>query len=140
MRTARLLFLYLFFSISIACSSNPRPQTTPQSPEEAKPPNPITLRVFPPFSVAMLDGATVKVTFRIERHPDNRRYYIVWSDKVSELGRSGKALNGENEQAVFNPIFLARLYEGQYEVRLVLTRIENGEEKQYIAIERFQVY
>lgn len=138
MKLARSLSLFLLFSTSIACSSNPKPQVNPLSPEE-KLPEPITLRVFPPTSFAGVSGATVWIDYRIARHPDNRSYFINWGDEGGEWGGTGRSLEGDEEPYVFPRIFVQYLYEGRYEVRLTLKRIENGRAKEYRAIAKFSV-
>ena len=138
MRTARLLFLYLFFSISIACSSNPKPQTNPLSPE-GKPPEPITLKVYPLNSFEGTNGATVWVDYKIARHPGNRSYFINWGDELGELGGTGRSLDGDKEPYTFPRMFVQYLYQGRYEIRLILIQIEDGRAKEYRASEKFSV-
>jgi len=135
MKLARSLSLFLLFSISTACSSNPKPQVGP----EEKPPEPITLKVYPTNSFAGTNGTTIRIEYRIAPHPGNRSYWISWSDEGGEWGGTGRSLDGDNEPYVFPQVFVSYLYAGQYEVRLILTRIENGKEKEYRAIQKFTV-
>lgn len=134
---SKLFLLVLLFAIG--CSSNPKPQVTPLSPEE-KPPEPVTLRVFPPNSLAGISGATIWIDYKITRHPDNRNYMVKWGDEGGEWGGTGRNLDGDNEPYTFPRIFVADLYAGQYEVRLTLIRIENGREKEYRALAKFSVH
>ena len=136
--SARLLFLCSFFSISIACSSNPKPQMNPLSPEE-RPPEPVTLKVYPLTSFEGTNGATVWIDYKIARHPDNRIYFISWGDELGELGGTGRNLDGDKEPYTFPRIFIQYLYQGRYEIRLTLTRIENGRAKEYRASAKFSV-
>ena len=92
------------------------------------------------MSAAGPRGATVQIAYTIARHPDNRRYYISWGDEYGPWGGKGESLNGTNAQVVFPHIFIDRLYEGNYTVVLQLTRIENGEEKEFVALARFSVH
>lgn len=140
MKLARSVPLFLLFSISIACSLNPKPQVTPGYYKEESPPEPVTLRVYPPFSPAGAKGATVSVVYAIARHPDNKSYWLFWSDEIGEVGGKGKSLEGENELYTFPQILVDKLYRGDYTVVLILTRIENGVEKKYRAIAKFSVY
>lgn len=136
MKLARSLSLFLLFSISTACSSNPKPQVAP----EEKPPEPVFLKIYPPNSLAGINGATIWIDYRIYPHPDNRSYMVRWGDEGGEWGGTGRSLEGENEPYVFPRVWVERLYEGQYEVRLTLTRVENGREKEYRALAKFSVH
>ena len=138
MKLARSLSLLLLFSISTACSSNPDPQVNPQTPEE-KPPEPITLKVTPQISMAGFQGATIRIDYRIARHPDNRSYRLTVGDEGSEIYGHERSLDGERERVQFNPIFIDNLYEGSYKAVLTLTRSEGGVEKKYIATKTFSV-
>lgn len=140
MKLARSLSLFLLFSISIGCSSNPKPQVFPLSPTEEKPPEPIILRIFPLTSLAGINGATVWIDYRIARHPDNRSYWISWSDEGGEWGGMGRSMEGESEPYIFPRIFVDNLYEGNYTVVLILTRIENSRGKEYKALAKFSVH
>ncbi|MBI2068909.1 MAG: hypothetical protein HYT67_02310 [Candidatus Yanofskybacteria bacterium] len=134
---AKLLLLLLLFTIG--CSSNPKLQVTPRSPGEEKPPEPVALKVFPLISFAGISEVTIRIDYRIAPHPGNRSYWISWSDEGGEWGGTGRSLDGDNEPYVFPQVFVSYLYAGQYEIRLTLTRIENGKEKEYRAIQKFTV-
>ena len=138
MKLARSLSLFLLFSISIACGSNPEPQVDPQSPEE-RPPEPATIQASPSHSLAGISGATVRITYRIPRHPDNRRFRISWGDEGGEWGATEKSLDGENSPVAFDPFSIHYLGPGSYTVTLTLIRIENGKEKEYREIQKFTV-
>ena len=140
MKLAELLSLFLLFLILIACSSNPKPRVTPETHKEESPPEPVTLKIYPPSSVAGARGATVSISYTIARHPGNRSFWLSWSDEISEMGGKGQSLAGANETYAFPPILINNLYQGDYTVRLTLTRVENGEEKKHITIAIFSIY
>lgn len=128
--TSRAVFLVAMLFLTTACASNPKPQTVPGMPKEVKPPEPATISVYPGISAAGIKGATVRVEYRIERHPDNRSFYMNWADESGDWGGTGRSLDGENSEAAFNPIFLDRLYPGNYTVTLTLVRSENGKRRE----------
>ena len=99
----RLKALSVALLFAIGCGSNPKPQVTPQIPEE-KQPEPATIRVFPTHTLAAgVSGATVRVTYRIPRHLDNRRFRISWRDEGGEWGSTEKSLDGVDSPIAFNP-------------------------------------
>ncbi len=134
----RLISAFAFLLFSIACSSNLRPQITPQVIQEY-PPKPVTLKIYPEMSLAGFKGATVRVEYRIARSPDNRSYSISWGDGGGQWGGTGKSLDGNDEPYVFPEIWIKELFEGQYEVCLTVVRIENGQEKEYHTVKKFFV-
>ena len=133
MKLARLLSLFLLFSIS--CSSNPKPQMAP----EEKPPEPTTIQASPSHALAGVVGATVRITYRIPRHPDNRRFRISWGDEGGEWGATEKSLDGADSPVAFDPFYINYLEPGSYTVTLTLIRSENGRERTYRAVARFTV-
>ena len=135
MKLVRSLSLFLLFSISTACGSNPKPQVDPQAPEE-KPPEPIVLRVYPEVCLAQCD---IRIEWRIPRNPNNRNYEIVLKEDTIEISRHSKSLDGENETAAFPPIYIRGLYGGEYSVEAILTRIEGGQEKEYRSVKKVKV-
>ena len=132
-----------FFGISIlliaifGCASNPKPRTTPEQPNEQLPE--LVVKVYPTLTSAGFSGATVRIEYRILPLRGNRSYRISWADEGGEWGAKGRDLDGENEPYVFPQIFVDRLFEGQYIVRLIVTRMENEEEKKYTASQKFSV-
>jgi hypothetical protein len=76
----RALFPLTALLFITACASNPKPQTAPGLQEE-KPPEKATINVYPRNSVAGIRGTTVRIEFRIERHPDNRSFLLEWGDE-----------------------------------------------------------
>lgn len=130
------LLLVAMLLFAIACASNPKPQTSPGQPE-SKPES--IIKVTPQISMAGLGGATVVIEYRIARHPDNRAYSVSWKDGGGPLGATGRSLNGENEPYVFPRIMVDHLHADDYEAKLTVMRIENGQEKEYTTSQRFTV-
>ncbi len=132
-----------FFGISVlllaifGCASNPKSQTDPKQPEE-RPPE-LVVKVYPTLTSAGISGATVRIEYRILPLPGNRSYRISWADEGGEWGAKGRDLDGENEPYIFPWIFVGNLFEGQYTVRLVVIRVENGEDKEHTVSQRFTV-
>lgn len=126
----------LLLTIS-GCASNPKPQITPKQPEE-RPPE-LVLKVYPTNLLAGISGATVRIEYRILPLSGNKSYRISWADEGGEWGAKGRDLDGENEPYVFPWIFVDRLSEGQYTVRLIVIRVERGEEKTHTISQNFTV-
>ena len=132
-----------FFGISVlllaisGCASNPKSQTDPKQPEE-RPPE-LVVKVYPTLTSAGISGATVRIEYRILPLPGNRSYRISWADEGGEWGAKRRDLDGENEPYIFPQIFVGNLFEGQYIVRLIVTREESGKEKEYTASQKFSV-
>lgn len=62
----------------------------------------ITLSIYPKVAVASSQKrATIRVEWRIPRHPDNRRWAFGYQSDNGEASSSQASMNGENEQAVF---------------------------------------
>ncbi len=136
MKEKGLLLLAVFCAIS-ACASNPRLNSVPQ---EEKPPEPVSISVYPLNSVGGPFGATVWIDYRIAPNPDNRSYIIEWEDEAGPWGGQGKSLDGANEPYTFPRIFVERLTSGVYKVVLKVSRIERGKTKIYRAEKTFIVH
>lgn len=105
------------------------------APEE-KPPEPIVLRVYPEVCLA---PCSIRIEWRIPRHSNNRNYAIVLKEDAIEINSHSKSMDGENERAAFSPIYIEGLGGGEYSVEAVLTRIENGKEKEYKSVKKIRV-
>lgn len=146
-------FFVAMLLLTTACASNPRPQTAPQSPTEfldgyarqettpgeERPPEPVTIGVFPTNSLAGISGATVRISYRIPRHPDNRRFRISWGDEGGEWGATEKSLDGADSPIAFDPFYINYLEPGSYTVTLTLIRMGEGGERTHRAVARFTV-
>lgn len=94
------------------------------------------VKAYPKISLAQIsDGATVRITVHIPKNKDNRYRIVIWADSFSELGRSEKTMDGENEVATYQ-FYLEHLGDGHYVVTLVVFDKNN---KEHRATDTFQV-
>lgn len=99
----------------------------------------VSINVTPLVSFVINDQRVyLRVTIRLERHPDNRLISFGWDSPDGEAGSSQKYLEGENSPIIFTgEDFLGRaglsLPVGHYLIKVILLRIVNGEEKRFLA-------
>lgn len=95
---------------------------------------PIRVRVNTKIAQA---PATVNAKVIIERHPDNRALVVLLESAGYSL-RSVRQLDGEEASRVYDSWWKG-VPCGNYDVRAVLVRIENGRPVEKHAIENFRV-
>ena len=99
----------------------------------------VVINATPPFSFIVSDQRVyLKVLIRIERHPDNRLLHLEWDAPDGEAGSSIRNLEGEDSPIIFSDEdFLGQwglnLPAGHYQIRAILLRVVNGEEKRFFA-------
>ncbi len=91
----------------------------------------ISLNVYPRFLVCIpSQSPTIRITTRIERHPDNRELTVTWESDMGMSGSSFDQLNGENSPAVFT--IFREVNCATYTVKSCLTR---GGKKHCVSVE-----
>lgn len=95
--------------------------------------NPVTLSVYPAFA---LQPATFRITVLAPRHAANRR--LCFGYDGPELKQSCLDLDGANDRRVWTVYWDLRTG-GEYEAVALLTRVQDGQTKQYRDARPFRV-
>lgn len=95
--------------------------------------NPLTLTVSPVTSVAPV---TVRVRVITERHADNRALCVSYDGP--EYKRSCHTLNGSDDARTWTLYWAFRIG-GEYRAVAELIRVEQGQTRQYVVAQAFQI-
>jgi hypothetical protein len=107
---------------------------------------PITVDIYPRVALAGLGTAEVRIGWRIERHPDNRKYSFVMSSTNGAYNLVEGELHGEESQITF-PTYTAdntrprfrTVSMGYYVFEACVYRKTNGKEVRHCADQKLEV-
>lgn len=95
--------------------------------------HPVTISVYPHFAMS---PATFRITVLVPRHPQSRR--ICFGVDGPELKKSCEDLAGWESRKSWT-VYWSLRSPGDYEATAILTRNEQGRDKQYRSVQPFRV-